>query len=422
MWALRRFFLVLCLTQLVWGYEWDNWNYYELLGINESEVDDKTIKQAYRREARTWHPDKHQNSNVSKEEATERFRRIAEAYEVLSDPEQRSLYRSYLKEQTNTPNGRTREASSSSAYTTATDNAAAWNNFFSWETFRDPFKVFEEFFFTQEDDEEFDNAWWFHNAASDPLWNGSADPERTFYYDPLLGQVLRVIQRDYDPESASHMIRYQDYVEDWDPHWRTWGWYPIQSEPIFVRPRNNLERPLVPPAFLQFGHFVAGIFENCQLQIRRGTTIIWQATELEENFNRGEMCYLALQGSQLTVQMNTRILWSTPMCPQEIEWRQNRQRRSLPHFEARLDEGGSLTVYHTPRQRPQDGWALLEQMKTLFWKEPGCCYSTNPAGCYRIGRIIVRLMTFNHRLEGILVKVATYFHLFLDWLEDDDSV
>lgn len=416
----RCLFLSLLLVKLpvVWGYEWDNWNYYELLGIHEREIDDKTIKQAYRREAKLYHPDKHQNSKISQEEATERFRRIAEAYEVLSDPEQRALYNSYLKEQTNAQNLRTESSSSS------TDSAAASSKFFSWETFRDPFKVFEDFFFAQEEDEDFEDAW-FRNTASDPWSNANenADQERTLYYDPLFGQVLRVVQRDYDPESASFSVLYQDFVEDWDPHWGTWGWYPVQPEPSVVHPSRGLQRPLAPPAFLQSGHFVAGIFENCQFQIRRGTNVIWHATELDDRFSRGEMCRLGLQGSQLTVQTNTRILWSSPMCPQEIQWHQSRYRRTPPDFISRLDDDGSLTVYHTRRRRraddDDDSSRLLDQVKAVLWKNPDCCFSTNPAGCYRIGRLFIRLVTFNHRLDGLLAQMAHYVHLVLDWLEDE---
>jgi len=60
--------------------------YYKILGVDQF-ADGKTIKQAYRRLARKFHPD----VNKSKE-ATERFKEINEAYEVLSDPEKRKRY------------------------------------------------------------------------------------------------------------------------------------------------------------------------------------------------------------------------------------------------------------------------------------------------------------------------------------------
>lgn len=39
-----------------------------------------------------WHPDKHPNNQ---EEATKRFKDIAEAYDVLSDPKKREIYDMY---------------------------------------------------------------------------------------------------------------------------------------------------------------------------------------------------------------------------------------------------------------------------------------------------------------------------------------
>lgn len=61
-------------------------DYYKILGVDRS-ADPKTIKQAYRRLARKYHPD------VAKAKgAAERFKEINEAYEVLSDPEKRRRY------------------------------------------------------------------------------------------------------------------------------------------------------------------------------------------------------------------------------------------------------------------------------------------------------------------------------------------
>jgi len=61
-------------------------DYYKILGVNRN-ADEKTIKQAYRRLARKYHPDVNKAKG-----ATERFKEINEAYEVLSDPEKRKRY------------------------------------------------------------------------------------------------------------------------------------------------------------------------------------------------------------------------------------------------------------------------------------------------------------------------------------------
>ena len=64
-------------------------DYYEILGVKR-EAADKEIKSAYRKLARKWHPDLH--TGKQKAEAEEKFKKINEAYEVLSDPEKRSKY------------------------------------------------------------------------------------------------------------------------------------------------------------------------------------------------------------------------------------------------------------------------------------------------------------------------------------------
>ena len=61
-------------------------DYYKILWVDRK-ADAKTIKSAYRKLARKHHPD------IAKgKEDTEKFRQIAEAYEVLSDPEKRQRY------------------------------------------------------------------------------------------------------------------------------------------------------------------------------------------------------------------------------------------------------------------------------------------------------------------------------------------
>ena len=62
-------------------------DYYQILGIDKKASADD-IKKAYRKLAVKWHPDKNPNNKA----AEDKFKKISEAYAVLSDPEKRKNY------------------------------------------------------------------------------------------------------------------------------------------------------------------------------------------------------------------------------------------------------------------------------------------------------------------------------------------
>lgn len=64
-------------------------DYYKILEISKTATDDE-IKKAYRKLALKYHPDKNKTP-----EAEEKFKLVAEAYEVLSDKKKRDIYDQY---------------------------------------------------------------------------------------------------------------------------------------------------------------------------------------------------------------------------------------------------------------------------------------------------------------------------------------
>lgn len=67
-------------------------DYYKILGIQKGATDDD-VKKAYRKMALKFHPDKNKAAG-----AEEKFKEIAEAYEVLSDKKKREVYDKFGEE------------------------------------------------------------------------------------------------------------------------------------------------------------------------------------------------------------------------------------------------------------------------------------------------------------------------------------
>ena len=67
-------------------------DFYSVLGVPRN-ASCEDIKKAYKRQALLFHPDKNKNP-----EAEEKFKKISEAYSVLTDPSKRQIFDTYGEE------------------------------------------------------------------------------------------------------------------------------------------------------------------------------------------------------------------------------------------------------------------------------------------------------------------------------------
>lgn len=108
-------------------------DYYKILGIPSGANEDE-IKKAYRKMALKYHPDKNKDAN-----AEDKFKEIAEAYDVLSDPKKRAVYDQYGEEGLKTGGGSTGNTGNSFHYTFHGDPHATFASFFGGSN---PFDIF----------------------------------------------------------------------------------------------------------------------------------------------------------------------------------------------------------------------------------------------------------------------------------------
>jgi len=116
-------------------------DYYKTLGLSRG-ASEEDIKKAYKKMALKYHPDKNKSAG-----AEEKFKEIAEAYEVLSDPKKRQVYDQYGEEGLKGGLGNNNNA----------NNMGGQNTNFTYTFHGDPRATFAEFFGTSNPFENFFN-------------------------------------------------------------------------------------------------------------------------------------------------------------------------------------------------------------------------------------------------------------------------
>jgi molecular chaperone DnaJ len=123
-------------------------DYYEVLGVNK-QASASELKAAYRKKALEWHPDRNKA-----EGATDKFKEINKAYEVLSNPQKKQMYDQYGKDAFErggfgkstggaAPGGYSQQGPFSYTYSSGGSNPFEG---FDMGGFSDPFDIFEQFF------------------------------------------------------------------------------------------------------------------------------------------------------------------------------------------------------------------------------------------------------------------------------------
>jgi len=439
-------------------YDWELQDYYQMLDLPATDqdssrskrmgvrevIDSQQIRRAYRKQAQIHHPDKVKikNSTATVEESNARFGRISEAYEVLNDPGKRYDYDLWLLNCEDRNRGR------------AESEASSWKVF---ESFSDPRRVFEDFFFNAERDEPL------HMQRRQGRQPVRVEETQEVLYDPYTGQeVLRVYRTEEFASNGKGKYPYrvtaQDFVETYD---RFYGreYQPISSPAVVeegyreeadhLRDTRERKDSLAGSEFMTLhsqplksenGKFYAGLSPGCDLIIVSDTSdsahdedsVIWSAGAFVPP-TAGE-CFLSLQGPYLVVALGTpdqpgQILWNS----QFAETASSEQNDEVPDvYFARLDDDGSLVVYsqktvpYTPDINDEDQFMTNPATKTrasrawrgvkrwtkrrLLKKEKEehsnpdsdspafitrniCVFATGPAGCNVPGR---KFLQFAH--------------------------
>lgn len=122
-----------------------NRDLYDILGVSKSATEAE-IKSAYRKLALKWHPDKNKSAD-----ATEKFKEVNEAYEILSDKNKRQKYDQFGHAAFGggtgyNPFGQQQSGNPFGSYYSAGGNINFEDLFGGADGFSDPFDIFSSFF------------------------------------------------------------------------------------------------------------------------------------------------------------------------------------------------------------------------------------------------------------------------------------
>lgn len=125
-------------------------DYYDILGVGK-DASASSLKQAYRKQALAWHPDRNKDP-----QATAKFKEVNEAYEVLSDPKKKEAYDQFGHAAfegggfggfSGGPGTQTyRQGPFTYTYSTYGGSSPFEDLGFDFGGFSDPFEIFETFF------------------------------------------------------------------------------------------------------------------------------------------------------------------------------------------------------------------------------------------------------------------------------------
>jgi len=436
-------------------YEWEKYDYYRILGLpavnlNSSRnkrkdarnrIDRQQIKKAYRSQAQKYHPDKAHRKNLTSTigESNQRFARIAEAYEFLTDDSKRKNYDVWLLN--------------------CEDRNKIQENDFSpgdsWSfSFSDPRKVFEKF-------------WDGRKSQKEPI---RVHETREILLDPSSGkEILREYRTEEfaSDEDGIYMYRVlvQDFVEQFD---RFFGWeYKPLTAPVVIEEGrrsdsnfqdergnqntlsgNSYMTPRSLPLVSANGHFYARISRQCELIVASNSSspggsddlIKWSSKTYIPS--RAGNCFLSVQGPYLVLALGS------PENPGRILWNSDNSKNIDDDFSsvyfAKLDNDGNLAVY-----KETDKYWGWKQTKTFTYKripkilkELGkrlkrgkesssnpeskahttCIFATGTVGCNPPARKIVHIAYDMRRLiERTVVNIDSALDNVWDFIEPEED-